>query len=123
MNASAMNDNSAGAFADIRAMLADAKQRVARGDAVSLDGLDGRIAKLCEAVLALPEDTAKRQVPEFEALWQELEDLQNAMMEARNQVVTEYRELGNVRRAHMAYKTSDSIDGRMIGPAPDSKDD
>lgn len=102
-------------FTSIRGLLDDAMQRVKNGDLVSLEGLDGRIQDLCKAVMALPEETARRQVPEFETLWNELHNLQHVILETRSQVVSEYQALNNVRRAHVAYKTSDARDGQMIG--------
>jgi hypothetical protein len=78
MHPSQLRQEIAAVFGEIVA----AKRLVRAGRAIELEGLDRRIAILCEAVILLPGEESRSLLPLLEDLRSSLDELANALKTA-----------------------------------------
>jgi hypothetical protein len=96
----------AGFFTEMEKYIADSRKTLAEGKDLSLDGMDKRIAELCDKVWEL--------MPEQRTLYEDrlrtlLENLNALGLEMKAQMEG-IKDIPQHRRANVAYKTADSRD-------------
>lgn len=67
----------------------DCERRVALGEIMELEGLDGNIVEICDAIAALPGPEAEALEPQMGILIEKLESLAQAMKEQQERVLAE----------------------------------
>lgn len=89
---------------DLGLYIETAKDIVAKGDYVSLNGLDTQVETLCNAILNLSAEEAKTYADDLDRLMMELTVLQRSFIESRDQLRGELDGLTRHKQASMAYK-------------------
>ena len=83
--------------------IAKAESAAGRGEPVDLDGLDGRIASLCESVAALPGDEAEGLRPHLGAILADIERLRSALQSQFETVRSQVQDHSRRSEAARAY--------------------
>ncbi|MDX2112208.1 MAG: hypothetical protein SFW63_00525 [Alphaproteobacteria bacterium] len=91
----------------IAAYITESRELLERGDVVELSDLDGRIARLCEASLALSAEEKRRHAAALEQLLDDLTQLGNLLQEKRGLVMHEMKASGAHRKAASAYRMAE----------------
>jgi hypothetical protein len=92
-----------------------------RGGMVDLSPVEVSIRTYCEAIAALPLETARQYAPDLQAITEKMNALEHELKQARDTVQQKLSELGQHHKAHVAYKKSDGIGEKRV--APDDAED
>lgn len=93
-------------FDGVRDYIKDAHEIMERGEFIELDGLDGRVAELCEAIVSMPQDQAADYATELEALMGELNVLKDMFEQGKASLAEELSGVNQHKQAASAYNTS-----------------
>ena len=93
-------------FDGVRDYIKDARDIMERGEFVELAGLDSRVAELCDAIVAMPQDQAANYVAELEVLMAELNVLKDRFEEGRASLAEEINGVQQHKQASSAYNNS-----------------
>lgn len=92
---------------DLKDYMSDARAMCDRGEYMALDGLDGRVKAICDAIGALPVTEARGYADELDAIGKELEELQALFMEKRASLGDELADTSKHHKAARAYTQSE----------------
>lgn len=99
-----MNATAESLYNDIMTYIRDARDITARGEFVSLDKLDARVAQLCEAAQQLPVTESAAFADRLEEMVAELNALQAHFGEKKSAIASDITSVGKHKQAAMAYK-------------------
>lgn len=99
-------------FEEISAYIAQSHVLLKDGALLELNGLDGRIQKLCEAVLTLSQDERVQYSDKLQMLFKELHQLGADMAQIRDVIADDLRNISDHRKANVAYKVADNVDAK-----------
>lgn len=94
-------------LSEIARQLAEAEDRVADGQPVALHGLEARVDKACDGLLALPAERAKRYTQALEDMIAALDKLEAALADQATPADTDAESRSTpaqARRAQAAYQ-------------------
>ncbi len=90
----------------ITSYIDESRALLAQGSVLELNGLDQRIAKLCDQANMLTGDDRSRYADKLEKLFAELSELGEALAEHRDNVATEMKASGSHQKAASAYRST-----------------
>lgn len=99
-----MSNTAEDLYQDIMTYIKDAREITARGEFVSLDKLDKRVAQLCEAAQQLPVTESAAFADRLEEMVQELNALQQHFGDKRAEIADDINSISRHKQAAMAYK-------------------
>ena len=97
-------------FKDIEHFVKQSRDMLASGAMLEMHGLDEQGRSLCELVIQLSQEERIAASDRMQHMLGELKALGEAMIETRDQLAEEVRQLGQSKKAVHAYKIADSRD-------------
>ena len=88
------------------------RQAVERGELVELVMLEDKVRAMCESIQALSKQEMNRFADDLEHMHKELDALQGMLIKAREALRDELVGLDHHRKANVAYKASESLQGQ-----------
>lgn len=76
---------------------------------VDLSEVEGRVRAYCDSVSTLPAEESKKHKHDLTEVMQRISELGEALTTERDYVLQELGKLERMRKANVAYKTSDGI--------------
>ncbi len=98
-------------FTSIEKFVSDSRSLLSDGASVEMAGLDRQVQALCEQVLQLSGDDREKYADLLQSLLDELTALGGDLLKQRDALAHEIRYLSSHKKASVAYKTSDAVDG------------
>lgn len=98
-------------FTEIEQFIQESRTMLESGALLEMNGLDDQVRSLCETVLQLSQEERIAASERMQHLLKELKALGEAMVEGRDRLADDIRQLGNQKKAAHAYKIADSRDG------------
>jgi len=97
-------------FNDIEHFVSQSRAMLASGAMMEMHGLDAQVRSLCELVIQLSQEERIAASTRMQHLLGELKSLGESMVETRDQLAEEIRQLSHSKKAAHAYKIADSRD-------------
>lgn len=96
-------------FDQIRDYVRTAREYAERGEYFELAGFDNQVRRLCLSIQSLDKSRAQEYFDELTFLMQQLNELQDIFLEARDGLANEMQGLNTHKKASSAYAKSQSI--------------
>ncbi|MCI5049089.1 MAG: hypothetical protein MRY32_01980 [Rickettsiales bacterium] len=112
-------------FEDLMGYINESKVILEKGDYLELNGLDNKVAELCEAVHNLTPEESKEYADDLDTMMQELDGLQKLFLEQRDRVGADLKSINQFQQASKAYKTAETgpVEHRLSNPYTDGQED
>ncbi|HEU5046574.1 MAG TPA: hypothetical protein VFT64_01890 [Rickettsiales bacterium] len=99
-------------------LVAECRENLRKGN-VDLSGVENSVRAYCQSIAALPMEEGLQHREDLNALMEQVTLLGEELVAARDSVQTELGRMERIRKANVAYQTSDGITPKKIIPQDD----
>jgi len=99
-------------FENIKKFVDDSRNLLKQGANAEMAGMDKQVQELCAGVLQVSDDEREKYADLLQSLMDDLTALESDLVTKREALAHEIRYLSSHKKANVAYKTSDAVDGK-----------
>ncbi len=108
---------------DLKVYISKAKEIVAQGDYIELEGLDKQVHRMCQAISTLSVEESRQFKDELDELMIDLDELQQRFVASRDALGKELSGVSKHKQASVAYKQSEHGPRREGTVKPEGEDE
>ncbi len=101
-------------FEEVENYIRDAMEILDKEEYLKLEGLDQKVAAICNEVMSLPQEATREYLGRMDTMVTQLDLLKKVMEEHKAKIADQLNSVDANRRAHQAYAKSDVMTPRIV---------